>query len=69
MHLKIKSERALHELSQKDLADLLGVTRETISKWEQGQTLIPSSYVAKMAKEIFNCTSDWLLGLSDKRTA
>lgn len=67
--LRIKSERVQLGMSQEKLSECLNVSRETISNWEQGNTVIPSSFVVKMAKEIFHCTADWLLGLSDKRTA
>lgn len=63
---RISSERAQKRISQSTLAEKLGVTRETISAWENGGE-IPVSAVRKMAKEIFCCSADWLIGLSDHR--
>ena len=33
-NLKLKSARALKDMSQEDLAKAVGVSRQTISKWE-----------------------------------
>lgn len=63
---RISSERAQMQISQSTLAEKLGVTRETISAWENGGE-IPVSAVRKMAKDVFKCSSDWLIGLSDHR--
>ena len=68
MQNKISSERAQMQISQSILAEKLGVTRDTISAWENGGE-IPVSAVRKMAKEIFKCSADWLIGLSDHRTS
>ena len=36
---KIRKERIKRNLSQDDLAEILFVTRQAISKWENGKTL------------------------------
>lgn len=65
---RISSERVHFGKTQTDLAKELGVTRETISAWENGGE-IPVSALRKMAKEIFHCSADWLIGLSETRSA
>lgn len=35
-NLRLKSARAAHDMSQKDLADAVGVTRQTINAIESG---------------------------------
>ena len=65
--VRIKSERAQAGLTQSELAEKLGVTRMTVSNWENGRGIIPASSISKMATDVFNCTTDWLLGLTDER--
>lgn len=37
--LKIKEKRATRSMTQAELSNLLGVSRQTLSKWENGKTL------------------------------
>ncbi|HEX8347187.1 MAG TPA: helix-turn-helix transcriptional regulator [Actinoplanes sp.] len=49
---RIKVERARHDLTQEQLADLVGVTRKTINTVETGR-FIPSTVLAlKLAKAL-----------------
>lgn len=57
---KITELRKNNKLSQEDLAEKLGVTRQTISKWELGQTY-PSIKQAKELSKIFNISLDELV--------
>lgn len=57
---KITDLRKNNKLSQEDLAEKLGVTRQTISKWELGQTY-PSINQAKELSKIFNISLDELV--------
>ena len=47
-------------LSQMDLADLLGVSRQSVSKWETGEANPDVTKIAPMAKAL-GVTADWLL--------
>lgn len=47
-------------LSQVDLADLLGVSRQSVSKWETGESNPDVSKIPALAKA-FGVTADWLL--------
>src|SRR5690625_2406996 len=47
-------------MSQEELASLLGVSRQSVSKWEVGDSSPDLNNVIKLSK-IFNCTSDYLL--------
>lgn len=47
-------------LSQLDLADLLGVSRQSVSKWETGESNPDISKIPPLAKA-FGVTTDWLL--------
>lgn len=51
-------ERA--NISQKELAERVGVTQAAISHWERGVRMPRADMVVKIAKEL-NCTADELL--------
>lgn len=61
---RIKELRTEKGLKQGDLAVLLNVTKATVSKYELGQRDIGSETIGRLC-EIFGCTADYLLGLSD----
>lgn len=61
---KIKLLRINKGLSQKELADLLGVKSPVVSKYETS-AVIPSITAIRKLSRIFNVSSDELLGLSD----
>ena len=56
---KISDLRKKANLSQEKLAEKLGVTRQTISKWELGETA-PDILQAKKLSKIFNVSLDEL---------
>ena len=58
---KLKELRVQNNMSQEQLAERLHVTRQTISKWEQGINQ-PDIYTLKQYAEIFNITLDELIG-------
>lgn len=64
MNLKetIYNKRKELGLSQEQLADKLGVARQTVSKWETGETLPDLESLKKLA-EILNFSIDRALGL------
>lgn len=47
-------------LTQEQLGEKLGVSRQAVSKWESGQANPDVSYVMEMCR-IFNVSADWLL--------
>lgn len=58
---KILKLRKKNNLSQEDLAEKVGVERQTISKWELGETS-PDLKQSKKLSEIFNVCLDELVG-------
>lgn len=58
--LRVRGLRKEHELTQEDLADKLGVSRQTIFMVETGQCLPSLEHALKLAA-IFNQTIDSLL--------
>ena len=58
---KIINERKKHKLSQEELAEMLGVTRQTISNWELNETS-PDLKQAQKLSNIFDISLDELIG-------
>lgn len=55
-------------LTQEQLGEKLGVSRQAVSKWESGQANPDVAYIAEMC-QLFGVTSDWLLlGREDSST-
>ncbi len=60
----IKIERARHNLTQGDLAEKVGVSRQTINSIET-KKYIPSTVLALKIAKVFNMTLDALFELED----
>ena len=66
MALRIKTLRKQNGLSQEQLADLLGLQKSAIAKYENGRVInIKRSTIAAMAN-IFHCTPSYIMGWSDE---
>ena len=52
--------RKLHNLSQEELAEKIGVSRQTLSKYETGESL-PDIEKCKMLADLFGVTVDDLI--------
>lgn len=57
---KIAKFRKEHKLTQEELADLLQVTRQSVSKWESDLSFPETEKLIQLAK-IFDCSLDYLL--------
>lgn len=57
---KILDLRKKAGLSQEDVADKLGVSRQTVSKWETDQT-VPELIKAKLLSQLYNISYDYLI--------
>lgn len=65
LHEKIYACRKKAGLSQEALAEKLGVSRQSVSKWETGESVPEISKLSILAN-IFDVTTDWLLNESDE---
>ena len=54
-------------LKQQDLADVLGIKRQTVSLYMTGQSMPDAEQVKNIAM-FFSVSADWLLGLSNTKT-
>lgn len=65
LHERITIARKQSGLSQEQLGEKLGVSRQAVSKWENGQSNPDVAYIAEMCR-LFGVSSDWLLlGIED----
>ena len=58
---RIKELRLSNDMTQKDLADYLGLTPKMVSFYELGQRVPPSDIILKLADK-FGVSTDYLLG-------
>lgn len=57
---KIIEERKRNAWSQEELAEKLGVSRQSVSKWEGAQSIPDLNRILQLA-ELFNVSTDYLL--------
>ncbi len=63
----IKQLRVSRNMSQVDLANVLGVTKQCVSNWENDNIIPSIEMLGKMA-DIFFVTTDYLLGRTNEKT-
>lgn len=61
----LRKLRAKHGYSQEELADRLFVTRQAVSRWENGET-IPNTETLKLLSNLFDVSINTLLGAPRK---
>ena len=61
---RIKELRTSHNMSQVQLAGMVGVSKQSISNWENENILPSVEKLLKLAK-VFSVPTDYLLGLED----
>lgn len=61
---RVKQVREDHRMTQKQLADILGVTHSAVSKWEKGSSIINTLSAYKLAV-FMGINQAWILGLSN----
>lgn len=62
--LNLKFARLKKGLKQEELAEIVGVSSLTISRWELGVTNVPSNKLILLSK-VLGVSADYLLGLED----
>ena len=62
----LKKLRKLRELTQEQLADILGVSFQAVSKWERGE-VYPDIELLPTIAEYFGITTDELMGMKEIR--
>ena len=62
----LKKQRKLKNLTQEQLADILGVPSQAVSKWERGE-VYPDIELLPTIAEYFGITTDELMGMKEIR--
>ncbi len=65
MYKRIRDLREDHDLNQTKVAQKLGMSQTGYSKYETGETDIPTSVLIKLAR-FYNTSIDYLLGETDE---
>lgn len=65
-YTRIHDLREDKDLTQKEVAALLGTTREQYSRWERGAQEIPFHNAIKLA-EYYNVSLDYIAGRTNKK--
>lgn len=60
---RIKSLREQQNITQSELAKLLGITRSSVNAWEMGISVPSTQYLVELAG-IFDVSTDYLLGIN-----
>ena len=66
MYTRLRDLREDRDLTQKDIAKMLGMSQTGYSKYETGENDIPTTILLKLA-DYYNTSTDYLLGRTDKK--
>lgn len=62
---RLRDLREDHDLSQQQIADVLGIQQTVYSRYERGFQTIPLQHLVTLAK-YYDVSADYLLDLTDK---
>lgn len=65
---RLRDLREDHDMSQKQIAEILGIQQTVYSRYERGSQTIPLQHLIALAK-FYHVTTDYLLGLKDSDDA
>lgn len=66
MYKRVRDLREDKDISQKELAAILGMSQTGYSKYETGENDIPTHILLKLA-DFYGTSVDYILGRTDKR--
>ena len=67
MYRRIRDLRHDHDLTQTQLAKILGMSQTGYSKYETGENDIPTEILIRLSK-LYNVNIDYLLDQTDRKT-
>ena len=67
MYRRIRDLRHDHDLTQTQLAKILGMSQTGYSKYETGENDIPTEILIRLS-QLFNVNIDYLLDQTDRKT-
>ena len=62
---RLKDLREDHDMYQKEVANLLGISQQYYSEYEKGKRTIPVQHLITLAKH-YNTSIDYIVGLTDE---
>lgn len=66
MYQRIRDLREDKDLSQKQVAEMLGMSQTGYSKYETGENDVPTRVLIRLA-DFYQTTTDYILGRTDRR--
>ncbi len=63
---RLEDLRVDKDMTQKDIADILGCQREVYRRYEKGTRTIPIDFLIVLAK-YYNVSIDYIVGISDNK--
>ena len=66
MYRRIRDLREDNDLTQKQIAEMLGMSQTGYSKYETGENDIPTHILIKLA-DLYKTSTDYILGRTNKR--
>ena len=66
MYQRIRDLREDHDLTQKQIAEMLGMSQTGYSKYETGENDIPTNILIKLAL-LYDTSIDYMLGLTNDK--
>ena len=66
MYRRIRDLREDRDLTQREVAQMLGMSQTGYSKYETGENDIPTAILIKLA-DFYQTTTDYLLGRTDEK--
>ena len=66
MYRRLRELRVEKDLTQTEIAKMLGMSQTGYSKYETGENDIPTDVLIKLSK-LYNTSIDYLLGQTDNR--
>ena len=66
MYRRIRDLREDRDLTQKEIAQMLGMSQTGYSKYETGENDIPTVVLMKLA-DFYQTSTDYILGLTDNK--
>ena len=66
MYARIRDLREDRDLTQKQIAQILGMSQTGYSKYETGENDIPTAILIRLA-DFYGTSTDYILGRTDKK--
>ncbi len=63
---RIRDLRENKKMTQRQIAEMLGICQQVYSKYELGVRSLPIEHLMKLCK-YYNASADWVLGLTEEQ--